>query len=54
MENHDDMIQFARDCMRHARTASSKQVAEELQRLAQEYQEKAAKLAGGKLPDICG
>jgi len=44
MEAYDDLVQFARDCMRHARTASSKEVADELERTAREYQEKAAKL----------
>ena len=44
MEAYDDLVQFARDCMRHARTASSKEVADERERTAREYQEKAAKL----------
>ena len=52
MEAYEDIVQFARDCMRHARTASNKEVAEELERLAREYQERAAKLDGGKLPNI--
>ncbi len=52
MESYDDMVQYARDCMRAARTATSKEVAKELERLASEYQEKAAKLDGGKLPNI--
>ena len=52
METYDEMVQYARDCMRHARTASSKEVAEELLRVGREYEVKAAKLGGGKLPNI--
>jgi hypothetical protein len=54
MEAYDDLVQYARDCMRYARTASCKEVAEELERVAREYQERAAKLDGGKIPDIHG
>jgi hypothetical protein len=52
VERYDDYVQYARDCMRHAGTATTKEVAAELERIAREYQEKAALLAGGELPDI--
>jgi len=52
METYDDFVQFARDCMRHARAASSKDVAEKLKIIAREYQAKAAKLGNGQLPSI--
>ncbi len=54
MESYEDMVQYARDCTRYAQTARSREVAEELQRLAREYQEKAAKMNGNKLPNIQG
>jgi hypothetical protein len=54
MEAYDDLVQYARDCMRYAQTATCKEVAEELERVAREYQERAAQLDGGKLPDIHG
>jgi release factor glutamine methyltransferase len=52
MEAYDDLVRFARDCMRHARTASSKEVAYELERTARHYQQKAAKINGGEPPNI--
>ena len=52
MEAYDDFVQYARDCMRYARTATCKAVAEELEQIAREYQENAAQLDGGKLPNI--
>jgi hypothetical protein len=52
VQGYNDYVQYARDCMRHARTATTKEVAAELERIAREYQEKAARLAGGELPDI--
>lgn len=52
MNTYDDFVQFARDCMRHARLASSKDVAEKLKTIAREYQAKAAKLGDGHLPAI--
>jgi len=52
MDTYDEVVQFARDCMHHARSATTKQVAAELERIAREYQATAAKLAGGKMPDI--
>lgn len=52
LESYDDIVQYARDCMRAAGTATSKEVADELQRAAAEYQAKAAKIAGGKLPSL--
>ena len=39
-------------CARNSRIATSKEVAAELWRMAIEYQERAAKLDGGKQPEI--
>jgi hypothetical protein len=52
MGTYEEFVQFARDCMRHARSASSKEIAEKLKLIAKEYQAKAAKLGNGKLPQI--
>jgi hypothetical protein len=52
METYEQIVAFARDCIRHSRTATSKEVSEELLRLAKQYQERAAKLDGGKLPKV--
>jgi len=43
---------LARLCALNARLASSKEVAAELWAMAHEYQQEAAKLDGGHLPDI--
>jgi hypothetical protein len=52
MDRYGDLLRFARNCMRHARTATTARVAEQLTRLASEYQGKAAELNGGELPKI--
>lgn len=52
MKTYDDFVQFARDCMRYARSASSKEIAEKLRLIAREYQAKAAKLGSGEIPRI--
>jgi hypothetical protein len=43
---------LARICALNARLASSKKVAAEFWTMAHEYQQEAAKLDGGLLPDI--
>jgi hypothetical protein len=48
METFEEIVQFARDCMRRSRTATSKEVSEELLHPANQYLEKVAKLKGGK------
>ena len=52
METYDDLVALARICMKQSTLASSKTVAAELRRLAQEYQRRAADLDTGILPDI--
>jgi hypothetical protein len=52
-ETYDDIVELANICARNARPQlTSKQVAAELWKLATEYQTRAARLSGGKLPDI--
>ena len=50
MQKHEDSL--ARICIRNARGTTNKETAEELRRLAKEYQERAAKLNGGKRPAL--
>lgn len=50
--DHDDCVAMARLCANSAHLAQSKELAEQLWRMAREYREKAAKLDGGSLPDI--
>jgi len=52
MRTYDDLAELARLCALNARLASSKEVAAELWAMAHEYQQEAAKLDGGHLPDI--
>jgi hypothetical protein len=50
--DYDDCVARARMCANNAHLAESKEAAAQLWRMAREYQEKAAKLDGGKSPDI--
>jgi hypothetical protein len=52
METYQDLVELAQSCMMQARLASTEQVADTLRQMAKEYQERAAKLGHGKLPDI--
>ena len=52
METYEEIVTFARACMRYSRGATSKEVSEVLLNLARQYQERAAKLDGGKLPEL--
>jgi hypothetical protein len=52
METYDEFFAMAALCARNSRIATSKEVAAELWRMAIEYQERAAKLDGGKQPEI--
>jgi hypothetical protein len=47
-----DLVELARICQRRARQAENPAVAEVLRCMAREYQQWAAQLNGGKLPDI--
>jgi hypothetical protein len=50
MLNYEDLVELARLCARNSRIATSRDVADELWRMAKEYQEMAAKL--GAFPEI--
>ena len=50
MHTYSDVLELAIVSARNARLASTKQVAQELWKIAQEYQAEAAKL--GEMPDI--
>jgi len=52
VQNYDDLVQLARICTRQAKATASEAVAVELERMAREYQRRAAALDGGKLPKI--
>jgi hypothetical protein len=44
--NYDDLVELASLCARNSRIATSRDVADELWRMAKEYQAQAAKLGG--------
>jgi hypothetical protein len=46
------MVELARICWRQARMTQSEEVARLLHKMAREFQEAAAKLNGGNLPDL--
>jgi hypothetical protein len=52
MQSYQDLVALARLCWRQANLSQTKDVADELRRMAVQYQQQAAKLDGGKLPDI--
>ena len=52
MQSYHELLELARSCVHQARITARGDVAAVLWRMAKEYQEKAAKLDGGKLPDI--
>jgi hypothetical protein len=54
METYEEVVQFARDCLRHSRAATTREAAEALLLLARQFKAKAAKLDGGKSPEIEG
>jgi hypothetical protein len=49
---YSETVKLAEMSARSARCASNKRVAQELWKIAQEYQFEAAELNGGTLPDI--
>lgn len=51
MPSYDELVELARMCWREAHR-SRDDVARELRRMASHYQQQAAMLDGGKLPDI--
>jgi hypothetical protein len=52
MPTYDDFVELALICARNAHTATSRDVSAVLRRMAIEHRDKAAKLNGGKEPDI--
>jgi hypothetical protein len=52
VRTYTEAVELAVMSARCARSASTKRVAQELWKIAQEYQAEAAKLNGGTLPDI--
>jgi hypothetical protein len=52
MRTYDELVELATICMRQSRVTTSQRVAVELWRMAREYQKEAARLDGGRLPDI--
>ena len=52
MPTYKDMVELAKICARQARACSNPEVAQELRRLAKEYQKRAAHLDDGISPDI--
>ena len=51
-EDYADLVELAKICGRHSREANTRGVAAELWKLARDYQQRAAQLNGGTLPDI--
>jgi hypothetical protein len=52
MQRYYELIELARVCSRQAQTTQTEQVARTLRRMARQYLQEAAKLDGGKVPDI--
>jgi len=52
MESYASVVELARICAEQAHFTKDRGVAAELWRMAVEYQRKAAKLDGGRPPDI--
>jgi hypothetical protein len=51
-QHYDNLVELARICSRQASLAESEDVARTLRRMAREYVQEAAKLDGGKIPDV--
>jgi hypothetical protein len=52
MQRNETLIELARLCAQQSRASTIKEAAAELWLMAKEYQEEAARLNGGKLPEI--
>ena len=52
MQTSDDLAELAKRCAAQARLTTSRDVAGALWKMATDYQERAAKLDSGQLPDI--
>jgi hypothetical protein len=47
-----DLVELARICAYQARVTKDRNVAAELQRMANEYKQRAAELDNGRIPDL--
>jgi hypothetical protein len=54
MQTFDDMVELAKLCAAQARLTTSRDVANALWKMATDYQQRAAQLDSGRLPDIGG
>jgi hypothetical protein len=52
MRTYEELVDLAKTCVKQAHITTSKDVAYELWRMAISYQQQAAHLDGGELPDI--
>ena len=52
MHTHNEAFELAMMSARHSRIAANRRVAQELWKMAQEYQAEAVKLDSGSMPDI--
>jgi len=49
---YEDLVLIARICFERVRETDDRRIASKLRRIAQEHLERAAKLNGGRRPDI--
>jgi hypothetical protein len=52
LPSYDEMVELARICWRQSRVTQSEDVACLFHKMAREFQEAAARLDSGKLPDL--
>jgi hypothetical protein len=52
MPTHEDLVELAKICARHARGAANRDVATVLWKMAEDYQTEAVNLDGSKSPNI--
>ena len=52
MQTYKELVDLAISCADNSRLTTSPEVASQLWRMAMDYQEKAAKLNDGKLPNV--
>jgi hypothetical protein len=52
MLTYDELVELAKLCAHNARIATSREVVDELWRMAKEYQARAANVDGGTVPEI--
>jgi hypothetical protein len=52
MPSYEELVELARICWRQAHLTQNEEVARHLRKMASEFQQEAAKLDGGQLPDL--